>query len=267
MSATGLIVDLVFLTARALVLFALSRILFEWVMRGLMLSGRLGGCVVQVLRLPGNALHELSHAIGYIVSGYRVKAVQLAVQDPQGRGRCAPGERWAPWAIPWMATAVAALMPMATGTLALWAVATWLQIDFVSPPAAPGDGALLRGVDSVRETLLHLDFGAVRTWAFLLLTLSIGAELAPSDVDLRRSAPATLAVGTLLTGLTWALGVLRPHAAAWEWYSHTLAGWMPVLERFLNLGILATAVAVALTLPFALALRAAARARAGNARR
>jgi hypothetical protein len=47
--------------------------------------------------------------------------------------------------------------------------------------------------------LLEIDYHSWRTWAFLYLALSIGAELAPSDIDLRAKPARIGGIGAAVT--------------------------------------------------------------------
>ena len=77
MTAPTLVPQVLMVAAQAFLLYCLSRLLFVWVLRALANDGHGGGALVKLLRLPGNAVHELSHCIGYLVCGYRVKHLVL----------------------------------------------------------------------------------------------------------------------------------------------------------------------------------------------
>jgi hypothetical protein len=175
----------------AIALLLLSRLLFVGVIASF--ADRRGkGFLLAVLRLPGNALHEFSHCLGFLLCGYRVKRVLLCIFDPRGRGSCTPGRAWSPLTLPQVAIGVSALMPLLVGSLALIAAARLLDIP--APAAAPLPGGdLLPQLWRQSLQLLHgLDPHHWQTYVFLYLALSIGAELAPSTTDLRYALPALL---------------------------------------------------------------------------
>ena len=51
-----------------------SRVLFAWVLQSAWGAARWRRVVVGILRGPGNLLHETSHAVGYLLAGYRVRS-------------------------------------------------------------------------------------------------------------------------------------------------------------------------------------------------
>jgi len=202
MTPNALLTDVGLVTAQAALLYLVSqRLLLGFVIGAIASRGRsrFGRFVVNFLRLPGNLLHELSHAVGYLVSGYRVGRLKTCIADKEGRGYCEPGVPWAP--VHWLSlsAAFAAMLPLLVGALAIRQLGAWLG---VSLPAADVIG---RGVSPVvSETLARLphflaglDWASWKTYLFWYLALSIGAELAPSDVDLRAGGPLLL----LFTGL------------------------------------------------------------------
>ncbi|MGE5530999.1 MAG: hypothetical protein ACM3VW_02635 [Bacteroidota bacterium] len=184
-------------------LLLLSRVLFTEVVSAFA-DHRGKGFWLAMLRLPGNFLHEVSHALGFLVCGYRVKRLLLCIFDREGRGSCTPGRAWSPITIPPLAIGMAALMPLVLGSLVLTLAARWLGVlqpethgAALALPNAWGESfALLRG----------LDWRTWQTWVFLYLTLSIGAELAPSSTDLRYGLPT---LGGILLSLWLALFALH----------------------------------------------------------
>jgi hypothetical protein len=161
-------------------LYALSRILFDWVLKAFATRSHGGGWFIKALRLPGNAVHEVSHAIGYLIFGYRIRDLDTCITDPKGRGACHPGPAWSPIAFPWLATAAAAAFPLLMGPLVLRGLASVLDIPFTTGKHQPNDGATLFLFDSLRATLHALNFHDWRTYLFLILAFSVGAELAPA---------------------------------------------------------------------------------------
>jgi hypothetical protein len=170
-------------------------------------AGRSGRLVFLILRWPGNLLHELSHAAGYLVSGYGIGDIATCLSDRQGRGYCKPGRPWSP--VHWMplAAAVASVLPLFVGAVALRSLATALEVplpqaDLVTEGIQPVASRLLGDLgDFVRQ----LDWHAWETYAFWYLALSIGAELAPSHADLRRGGPVLCVLCGLLVLFIYAV--------------------------------------------------------------
>lgn len=236
-SALELIRRVLLVAGEAAFLYGISRLLFEWVLRGAWGRAPARRLLVSILRAPGNLLHESSHALGYLIGGYSVSRLVPAFVDPDGRGYCRPGRPWAPWAVPWLATGVAALLPLFIGAAALWGVSRALGV-----PDDPAALAMTTDWRRLLDVLLGLDYGAWQTWLFLYLALSIGAELAPSDIDLKASLPA-LAVATVVTIggilLIWELDALAPWRPAVDIYMGWALSWA---ASILDFGIMAVIV-------------------------
>ncbi len=220
--------------AEAAILYTASRLIFIWVLESAAGRARWRRFLVGILRGPGNILHEVSHALGYLLSGYRVRRIVPFFFDREGRGICQPGRPWSPLALPWLATGLAALMPLLTGALVLRGVSSWLGV--------PGDpDSLAQGVPwrQIPDILLGLDYQAWQTWVFLYLAMSIGAELAPSDVDLRKSLPSLLVATLILVGVVAVISTLETDARLRHDFVIYL-GWLTSwVSSVLDFGIMA----------------------------
>jgi hypothetical protein len=249
--------EMVLLVAlEAFLLFALSRLLFACVLRSLAGRARGGGGLIRWLRLPGNLVHEVSHAAGYLLCGFRVKRLETTVSDPEGRGLCEPGAPWAAAAIPWLATGAAAVLPLVFGALFLRGLAMLLGVRFVNGGHGLEGGAVGLLVATIRETLHRMDLLDWRAWVFLYLGFSVGAELAPSASDFRRCVAPLTATAVVLAGMTFYLGLGHAASPAWQWYSRTLAGALQWLFSLLGFAVLTTALVAAVTVLPGLAWRA-----------
>jgi hypothetical protein len=209
-----------------------------------------------LLRLPGNLIHELSHAVGYLVFGYRVRQIRLCLFDSLGRGSCQPGRPWCPLALPWLATGVAAIAPLLLGSLALRGVATMLGVELQTVSTAQASiGDLL--VSTIWANLTGLDFRLWQTYVFLYLAFSIGSELSPSRVDLHGAIPAVLALGAGTIAVLAALTRVPADAPIYQVVTRHMAAVLASLQALLDVGILTVALAVAVTVIPALLVRAA----------
>lgn len=256
MSVSALLEDLAGFALQVIALYSLSRILFVWVLQATVTRGQKGGWIINALRLPGNAIHELGHAIGYRLCGYRVKEVVSCLGDPEGRGKCVPGEAWCPLALPWLATAAAAVFPLLFGTVTLWGLAWALGIPWRPEGVSAQEGPLLYLWDSVRETVWGLEYGSWRTWLFLYLAFSIGAELAPSQADLRQGLEPLLVLAAIVGLLGLWMGLAHPEALMWKLLYQGTDRALELLAPLLTFGIITTGSAAVLLVPPALALRA-----------
>jgi hypothetical protein len=164
------------------------------------LLGRLGaGVVAHLVRLPGNLLHELAHAVALLATGYTVANLTVSLLDSAGRGGVRPGPPWTRLARPWIANLVAPVAPVASGLAALAVLHPLL--------GAPG---LPTSVDSVLPLLRAVPWASWQLWAGLALAFSITAETAPSDIDLAAWWKPALVAAVLVGGAAYGLEQWRP---------------------------------------------------------
>lgn len=149
------------------------------------------GVFLHLLRLPGNLLHELAHAVAFLLTGYTVKGFAVSLFDAGGRGHVTPGSPWLPWTRPWLANLIAPVAPAFVGMAAL----AWAQLH-----VAPGAGA---GGTALAASLVDVAWRDVVPWVVLVVAGPVSAEASPSDVDLKAWAvPATVVTCLLLAA--WA---------------------------------------------------------------
>ncbi len=236
------------LVAQAFLLMFISRSLF----RGMCLafSNRKGGGFITFIRFAGNAIHETSHAIGYLVCGYKVKHIIFCAIDPHKTGSCVRGKPWSPIAFPWLADGAAALMPLAFGTIALVYIGRLLGIAEPSSSSMTADIGMLRViVDRFLELFTELDWHRWQTYAFLYFAFSIGAEISPSHTDMRYAFPALFtaaaAIALLLYGASYADGLNEVLLSFSTWA-------LPIVQRLFalwGLAIVLMLLAAAVGLP------------------
>ncbi len=99
-SALELIRQIRLVAGEAALLYIASRLVFIWALESVAGRSGLRRFLLGILRGPGNILHEVSHAVGYTVAGYRVRRVVPFFLDREGRGKCQPGKPWSPLALP-----------------------------------------------------------------------------------------------------------------------------------------------------------------------
>ncbi len=238
------------LLAQALLLMVLSRALFQAMVSAF--ADRQGGGLVTLLRMPGNIIHETSHALGYLIFGYRVRHVIFCVFDPKKAGVCVRGKPWSPVTFPWLADGAAALMPLVVGTAALVGVGRAFGIIDHQAAEPTADMSMFRAAtDQFLLLLGNLDWHRWQTYLFLYAALTIGAEISPSPTDLRYAIPALggLALGLILMLVSAQQSVTLNHmlTAAGDWL-------LPTVERLF--GVWALALVLMLTtaaaaIPFA----------------
>jgi hypothetical protein len=166
------------------------------------LLGYFGDGVLQhLVRLPGNLLHELSHAVAMWMTGYSVVGFRVSLFDPAGRGEVRPGPPWVAIARPWLTNLISPVAPTIVGLAVLFLLHRW--------SGAPGVPASLAAVGPV---LGAVDWTRWQLWTGLALGYSVAAELAPSRIDLAAWwRPALVAAG-LAVAVGWGGEHLRPGA-------------------------------------------------------
>ncbi len=255
MPVVTLLSQIAIVLAEAAGLYVLSRLLFVWVLQSMASRAHRGGRLLQWLRLPGNLVHELSHALGYLVCGYTVRRMVPCIFDRQGRGSCQPGRPWSPLALPWLASGIAAVSPLLVGTLALRGVAQALGIHLHAASVADCTLATLL-VDNIWANLSALNYHHWHTYLFLYLAFSIGSELSPSEVDVRRSLPMLLIGAVSTAALIIALTRLPAQAPVVDFLmTHVQAG-LSSLQALLDFGIVTTALVAAIAIVPATIIRA-----------
>jgi len=253
MLANELFLKLALVAGQAAMLFLLSRALFVWVLQALASRKprRGGGWVLQLVRLPGNLVHELSHAVAFLLAGYRIRRLVPCIFDRAGAGACQPGPRWSPLAIPWLAVGLAALAPLVSGALVLYAAARWLDIPLGATLSSEVPHRSI--LEGLYRGLGALDYGSWHTWLFLYLAFTIGAELAPSSTDVRLGLPTLLALGVLTAAVLVATSQLPPTSPFRVTMLRETTAGLAWLDRLFSFALVATGVVTALTfLPAAL---------------
>jgi hypothetical protein len=204
-------------TVEAAGLVLVSRLLF---LAGFTLMGNppasRGRLLWHLFRLPGNLIHELSHALVLCIVGYRVVCVRLSILDKHGRGEVLAQGRWhrlIPAILGWPAASIA---PIVGGIAAIVVLTRVLGVPL---PQSPYQATTL-GEELVARwaaVLRNVNLASWQGWLFVLLVLSIGAELAPSDRDLRAGLPSLLIVGSVLCLLAAVCYLALPDAVARQW--------------------------------------------------
>ena len=272
MTPGALVAGLAIVILQTLALFWLSRgLLLGYVMRTL--AAQSGGArsrrLVSLLRLPGNLLHEVSHAAAYLLSGYRIRRFATCWSDPEGRGYVETGRPWSPLHWGPLSGALSCAAPLLVGALSIHALGVLLGIplpalDVTSEGVGPAVSRTLTGVWSL---LAHVDLLAWQTYVFWLLAFSIGAELAPSGGDLRQGC---VMLGVLVVLFTGGL-IAVPHMELRPDRAEALlvgAGWLlGTLSTALFAGLIGCGLVGLLPAGLAWALRRRSRRHPSKARR
>lgn len=195
-------------TIEAVLLCLLSRVLF---LAGYRLFGNPnrhhGGRFWHVLRLPGNLIHEFSHAIVLLLTGFRVEALRPSLFDEKGRGQVVARGRWhklVPHRVAW---GLAAMAPIVGGMVTIGLLMRPLGLE-TGTHVVVGSSMAQIFLARVQDVAAAINWHAWKGWLLLALVLGIGAELAPSDRDVRGSIPGLLgtAAAACLLGAFFYLG-------------------------------------------------------------
>ncbi|MDP2310466.1 MAG: hypothetical protein Q8P18_30895 [Pseudomonadota bacterium] len=182
----------------SLLMLAVSLAIATFVHRPLL--GRLGaGTIQHLVRLPGNLLHELAHAVAMMATGFTVADLRVSLLDPAGRGHVRPGPPWIGVARPWLTNLVSPVAPVFVAVAALATLHATCAIPGL-PSSPAGILPVLRAVDPARWEL----------WVGLALGYSVTAEMAPSDIDLAAWWRPALVAAVFLAAAAYGLEALAP---------------------------------------------------------
>lgn len=171
-----------------------------------------GGVFGHLVRLPGNLLHEVAHAVAMFATGYSVVGFRVSLFDPAGRGAVHPGPPWIAAARPWLTNLVSPIAPVVAGVAMLVLLHRWGGL--------PGIPANVSGVVPV---LAAVEWGRWQLWVALALAFSVAAELAPSEVDLAAWWRPALVLAVVLGLAGWGVEQVRPGlvlSALWSADAH-----------------------------------------------
>jgi hypothetical protein len=169
-----------------------------------------------LLSLIGTPVHELSHAVGGLITLCRIESIKL-LGDQLG-----PGEVNLTRTNP-LSRVVVSIAPLVGATLVLWLAARYVipgfEVPIIASPQLDLESAASLGtvlhesleyIGRFIQTLLHslprLEWGNWRTYVGLYIALSVGLGLAPSLQDLRilvAGLPVLLLVGLGLSALIY----------------------------------------------------------------
>lgn len=228
-------------------------------------AARAGGtsrALFLALHGPGNVFHEVAHAAGFVVSGYRVARIRFFFNDDRGGGGyCQSGAPWAFWASAPLRALLAAPAPLILGSL-LFAAVLWAM--GLAPHGALVADALPEGWDAVVPHLAdrgwalwglaaRVDPGDGRTWALVALAFLLGAHMLPSASDLAGIAFALVA----LLAMLWLAALVAGDGPAWARGPAAAVGdgvaWLLTrANALLAVGLACCGAALAASVPVAL---------------
>jgi hypothetical protein len=180
---------------------------------------RLGKTFYLLLMWPGVVVHELSHVVGCLVTGTRIREVHLFAPRDEGRGRMVLGFVTHDRASNAFATSVIGGAPFFGGAAALWGLTAFMMPAIGRASAFAPVVARAATASAVGETLVTagrryvefvlaaghgLDWRAWQTYLFLYLAFSVAAHVAPSRPDLKNAAAGAFAATVLLAVAAYA---------------------------------------------------------------
>jgi hypothetical protein len=154
--------------------------------------------VLAWLIAPGVAVHELSHAVGCLLTGAKIHSIVLFRPDGSGEVRHGPPR------LRYVGVMIIALAPLAGGAAGLLLVAMLLHAP-INPYRVHASGVqpdqitfLLQLVRLVLDDLALFVRGSSlldwRTWVFLYFAMCFTLTMAPSKQDLKNAAGGILVV-------------------------------------------------------------------------
>ena len=215
-----------------LLLFATGRLFFS-------LAIGISSVITTFLVAIGTPVHELSHALGCLLTFTGVDSVKL-VSDEAGVANVTPKRRNL------IGRPIVALAPLFGGVLVLWLTASYIIPGFETPTIEPpmlnlecaaSLGIVLREaldylgrfVQAAYEGLPGLQWANWRTYVGLYIAFSVGMGIAPSGTDLRMMMTA-LPLAALLGVGAFALFYISGDAGAR--FATLQQGLWPHLVRF-----------------------------------
>lgn len=159
-----------------------------------------------VLLWPGVIVHELSHALGCLLTLTRVYGFTVY---PQGPNTATLGEvSHAATSNP-LKLIVISVMPVIGGGVVLGALAQWLLPVVPIPPTLIVDATfagrlvdyILASVEFIRQMAASFSVYQWQHWLFLYFALALSAHLAPSSTDLKHTARGILGILVVVVAL------------------------------------------------------------------
>lgn len=269
----------------AVLLTLVTRTWFNhWLLGGVLAhAGRFQRQLLQLIRTPGNVVHEGGHAVGFLLAGYRVTRISFWFIDPQERGFCEAGRPWAPWACSFLSRLIASPAPLFAGALVLRLGAQLLEVPTQALnrvgllPLRLGAEALSAVIPGLSgwvqplmprtspelawaglETLgswLVTPWGALQAVGFVFLLLSLSLDLGPSWEDTRSAAPALAVVTVVLVGAVLVAQVVPGVQPFWRGLEPELARAIVWVTEPLSAALLLLVAAGLLLTPLRLLAR------------
>lgn len=189
---------------------------------------RLGKGIYLLLMWPGVVVHELSHLIGCLLTGTRVREVKLFAPHEESPGYLVLGYVSHDRPRNGLVQLIVSAAPFFGGAAALWLLLRLMVPEALTLQLPPGifrEATLAAAFSAVGTVVsLYAKFAAVlfaslawdawTTYVFLYFLFSIAAHIAPSGHDMRYAVIGALAVGILLAVLVWLGGRYAPAMAA-----------------------------------------------------
>jgi len=224
MSIDGLLLVLLWIV----VLIGLSRLVDRLLFRTLPPG------VYRFIVMPGVVVHELSHAIGCLLTGARIVEIRLFSRHGGYVKHTRPR-------LPVLGPVIVSMAPLFGGVLFIYIIALLMDysgIGYLDPARPVGALATLWSFLAANAARWHF-------WVFLYLLVSVAASLGPSNRDLRNALVGLVVLGLVLAAIITA--------------SDLLAGYLDVVARpllsGLNIALFLLVLALLVISPFYLLRR------------
>ncbi len=155
-----------------------------------------------LLIAPGVAVHELSHAVGCLITGAKIHEIKLFSPDKNTGtlGYVSHGKS----KIPIFGAMIISLAPIVGCSLGLFVVAeyTGFETDFgIDSSLFSLNSSLSDFAEILKEAfdvLISADPLSYKTWIFIYFALSLSASIAPSSQDFKNSLPSAAILAVIL---------------------------------------------------------------------
>lgn len=141
----------------------------------MILLASIGG-IYRLFIAPGVIVHEMSHALGCMITGAKINSINVFKKDG-GEVRHAPSK------IPVIGPIIISLAPFVIGSLVIYFLAKFVGIHTLQ---YNNQEILLKDpLGNIWQMLKSIDFHQIRSWLSLYLIVTIAVTMTPSTQDFR----------------------------------------------------------------------------------
>lgn len=182
-----------------LLILILSVVIMSYIINMILISS-IGG-IYRIFIAPGVIVHEMSHALGCMITGAKINSINVFKSDG-GEVKHTPSK------IPVIGPIIISLAPFAIGAFLIYLLAKFVGINSIQAEVQP---TLLQDpIKNIWMMLQTIDFHQIRSWLALYLIVTIAVTMTPSTQDFRNIILSLITLVLLLFVLVKYLGVHIP---------------------------------------------------------